>query len=63
MDYLEKCIIKKDLEKKRIWKLETLPCSTCCTTGRVVDSWSRIQICSACNGKGRQKINYQGDKS
>lgn len=47
--------LKKDLEKKRIWELETLPCAACCTTGQVKDDWDRIKTCGNCNGKGRQK--------
>lgn len=45
--------LKNEIEKERIWKLSTVPCKECNTTGLVKDGWGRDQTCDRCNGEGR----------
>lgn len=45
--------LKKNIEKRRIWEIETTPCRSCTTTGFVRDGWGRDRTCAACDGKGR----------
>lgn len=45
--------LKEQIEKEKLWKLNTEPCRDCCTTGRVQDAWGRDQGCDACRCTGR----------
>ena len=45
--------LKAEEEKRRMWELETEPCSHCTTKGVVKDGWGRDVTCPSCNGKGR----------
>ena len=47
--------LKREIEKKRVWELETKPCESCTTSGVVKDSWGRDATCGRCNGVGRHK--------
>lgn len=45
--------LKANIEKERLWKLNTKPCKCCLTTGIELDGWMREVSCTNCNGVGR----------
>ena len=45
--------IKREAEKKDMWINSTKPCTSCTTSGWVLDGWGRDAVCMNCNGNGR----------
>lgn len=45
--------MKREKERHERWVITTKPCSSCTTTGWVVDGWGRDVVCGWCGGKGR----------
>ena len=45
--------LRREIEKKERWVMETNPCQLCTTTGLVKDEWGRNQTCQLCDGLGR----------
>jgi len=48
-------MLKVEIEKDRIWKVQSKPCLDCLGTGQTLDGWGRGKDCMACDGKGRVK--------